>query len=275
MNLPHWVNPWAPIQVGIQHRQLIQQLAWRRIESRYRGSVLGILWAFVDPILILAVYTFVFCVVFKAKWSGAVVTGNNAEFALFLFSGVMIYNIFSQCIAEAPTDMIRNRLFVTDMIFPIEVLTWASLLVALFNFTLSCLILVGFYFFVYGLPPSSILWLPLILSPLLFATLGLSWFLSSLGVYIRDVAQVTGVFITMFLFMSPIFYSAASVPEELRPVYDLNPLVAILEMSKGALFHGQAPIAPVLILSILGSWLIMWAGFAWFETTKKGFADVL
>lgn len=268
-------SPFAPFALAFKERRLIANLAWRRIESRYRGSVLGLLWAVIDPLLMLSVYTFVFSIVFKAKWGSGAAPENNLEFALFLFSGLTIYGLFSQTVNEAPTTILSQKTLVTDIVFPLEILSCVSLAVSLFNFAVSFLILIAFYLLVNGLPPPTILWIPILIVPMSVGTLGISWFISSLGVYIRDVAQITSVITTVLLFLSPVFYPIDRVPEAFADVYRMNPLASLLDMTKGAMFRGEHPDPLQLITLLLGSWAIAWLGYLWFMTTKRGFSDVL
>jgi lipopolysaccharide transport system permease protein len=265
--------PFAFIAEGLRHRRLIGRLAWRRIEARYRGSVLGLAWTLLHPMMMLAIYTFVFSFVFKSRWGSA--EGPQTEFALFLFSGMILYAIFAECINEAPGLMLANQIYIKQLVFPTEVLAWVTLLTSLFVFAINSLLLMVFYFAIRGCPPESALWLPVIVAPVLLLTLGMVWFLSSLGVYIRDIGQVVGVFTTALLFMSPVFYPASAIPENLRGWYFLNPFASILDMSKAALFYGVEPDWVRLGELTLAGWVVAWLGFAWFMKTKRGFADVL
>ena len=266
-------HPFAFLSAGLRHRQLIGRLARRRIEARYRGSVLGLAWTLLHPLLMLAIYTFVFSFVFEARW--AAVAGQPGEFALFLFSGLIVYAIFSECVNEAPNLMLANETYIKQLVFPTEVLAWTMLLASLFSFVVNALLLLAFCALILGPPPASALWLPLIVLPVVLLTLGVAWFLSSLGVYIRDIGQVVGVLTTALLFLSPIFYPAAAVPESLRAWYFLNPFASILDMSKASLFYGAAPDWARLGWLTLAGWVAAWLGFAWFMKTKRGFADVL
>ena len=267
------LDPTAFLRTGWRNRHLIRRLAWRAVEERYRGSVLGLLWAFVQPLLMLGIYTFVFSVVFESRWN--LDQGAHAEFALYLFSGLALYTLFADCVNRAPGLVRANRIYITQIRFPVEVLCWASLCEALVNFGFAAAILAVGYLLVIGIPPLSWLYLPLVVVPLLLLTLGSSWFLSSLGVYLEDIGQVVSVFTSALLFLSPIFYPPTRIPESFRGLYFLNPLAYLLEMSKQPLFQGRAPDWTLLAALTLGSWVFAWAGHVWFTRTQKGFADVL
>lgn len=252
---------------------MVRRLAWRRVEQRFRGSVLGVVWALVHPLLLLAVYTFVFSIVFKARW-GAPGAGT-AEFSLFLYSGILVYALFAECVNEAPTLMLQNSSFVKQHRFPLEVLPWVSVTAALFNFSIGFIVLSAFYATILGAPPVSVAWSPLIVLPVVLGTLGVAWILAALGVFLRDIAQVIGVLTTALLFLSPIFYPASRIGEEWRQYYFLNPFVQILEMWRDALFHGVPPDGPVLGATWAGGWALAWVGFICFMRSKPTFADVV
>lgn len=269
----HIYQPLGFIGSGWKHRVLIRRLAWRKIELRYRGSFLGFLWTIINPLLLLAVYTFVFSFVFKNKWGPS--DAPMAEFSLFLFSGIILYSVFAECVNEAPGLIVQNRTFVKQHIFPLETLIWVSLCATLFNFAISFLVLAVFHLFVLGVPPASALYLPLLLLPIVLITLGISWLLASLGVFLRDISQIVGVLTTALLFLSPIFYSVARIPERWQEIYLLNPFARIIEMSKGVLFRGTAPDWWPLVGISLAGWLVAWLGYVWFMRSKQGFADVV
>ncbi|MOA00692.1 Teichoic acid translocation permease protein TagG [compost metagenome] len=231
------------------------------------------LWSLFNPIFMLVIYTFVFSVVFKARWN--VGSESKTEFALMLFAGLIVFNLFAECVSRAPSLVIGNVNYVKKVVFPLEVLPWVSLGAALFHFFVSlgvwliaCLILVGEL-------QLTVLLLPLILLPLLLFVMGVSWLLASLGVYLRDVGQIVGVLISVLMFMSPIFYPLTALPEEYRGLLEGNPLTPAVEGARAVLFLGDLPDWPQLGLYSLGAVIICWLGFAWFQKTRKGFADVL
>nr|WP_209768585.1 ABC transporter permease [Azospirillum rugosum] len=256
-----------------QHRRLILRLAQRDLEARYRGSLLGLVWAVLTPLLMMTVYTFVFTVVFQARWGAS--TGSKAEFALLLFSGLVLFTIFSECLARAPGLMLENVSYIKKVVFPLEILPAVILLVALANATIGFIILEAFALAVFGLPPLTILLFPLILLPLCLFALGVTWFLSSLGVFLRDIKQMVSVLVTILMFISPIFYPVSAIPEAYRPIIQLNPLTLLLEGARDVLFWGTVPNPLEWLLSTAVAYGIAWLGFAWFMKTRKAFADVV
>jgi lipopolysaccharide transport system permease protein len=245
----------------------------REILGRYRGSVMGLLWSFFNPLFMLMVYTFVFSVIFKARWS--VGSESKTEFALILFAGLIVFNVFSECINRAPTLILSNVNYVKKVVFPLETLPFVTLLSALFHGVISLGVWLLAYVLLFGAPRATVFYLPLILAPLCLLIMGLSWALASLGVYLRDVSQFIGIVTTVLLFLSPIFYPITMLPEEYRALLYFNPLVPVIEQTRGALYWGSPPDFPMLTIYLFATFIVAWLGFAWFQKTRKGFADVI
>ncbi|WP_439668169.1 ABC transporter permease [Cupriavidus necator] len=255
------------------HRHLILDLARRDAVGRYRGSLLGILWSFLTPLLMLGVYTFVFSEVFKARWGGG--TGSKSEFAIVLFTGLIIFNIFAECIGRAPSIIVGNANFVKKIVFPLEVLPVVNLLSALFHAGISMAVLLAFELFEMRALPSTAWMVILVLVPHALFVLGLSWWLAATGVYLRDIGQTIGIAITALMFLSPIFFPASALPESVRFLANLNPLTYPIEQARDVLVWGHSLQWERWGMSMFFSTLVAWLGFAWFQSTRKGFADVL
>lgn len=266
-------SPLSILRSVTANRRLIYSLAKREVVGRYRGSVMGLLWSFFNPVLMLAVYTFVFSVVFRARWAGG--SDSKTEFALILFAGLLVFNLFSECVNRAPGLILSNSNYVKKVIFPLEILPLVALGSAAFHFAISFIVWLLFYLVFFGWPPVTVLWLPLILLPLILMTVGLSWLLASLGVYLRDVGQIIGVVTTILMFVSPIFYPIAALPEKYRPLMHLSPLTFVVEQARDVMIWGRSIDWPLWGLSMILSSVIAWLGFAWFQKTRKGFADVI
>lgn len=266
-------SPLAALRSTVVNRRLVYEMVKREVVGRYRGSVMGLLWSFFTPVLMLVVYTFVFSVVFRARWAGG--SGSKTEFAVVLFIGMMIFGLFAECINRAPSLILSNANYVKKVIFPLEILPMVALGAALFHFAISMLVWIIFYTALFGVPPLNALWLPVVLAPLFIMCLGLSWFLASLGVYLRDVGQVIGVVTTALMFMSPVFFPVVAMPEEFRPYLYLSPITYFIEQSRDILIWHRdmhwLNWGRMLALSLV----IAALGFAWFQKTRKGFADVL
>ncbi|WP_370869674.1 ABC transporter permease [Nitrosomonas sp.] len=249
----------------------------REVIGRYRGSFLGLLWAFVNPILMLAIYTFVFGVVFKVRLDSqsTELYDDKFAFALLLFTGLILFNLFSECLSRSPGLVLANVNYVKKVIFPLEILPLVSLGSALFHAGISFLVLFTFMLVIDHSIHWTLIFLPIILLPLLLLILGLSWMLASIGVYVRDIGQFIGLILTMLLFMSPIFYPASALPESVRDYLFLNPLTFVIEQARAVTLYGQLPDWIGLVVYYMLASIVAWAGLMWFMKTRKGFADVL
>jgi lipopolysaccharide transport system permease protein len=249
----------------------------REVIGRYRGSALGLVWSFLNPLVMLCVYTFVFSVVFKARWGSTSPDTNesHAMFAIMLFIGLIVHGLFAEVINRSPALILGNVNFVKKVIFPIEIIPVISMGTALFHAVISSLVLILAYIVLLGTPHWTVIFFPVVLAPLIILTLGLSWILSSIGVFLRDVGQTMAIFTSIMLFMSPVFFPLSALPEKFRPFIMANPLTFIIEQSREVLIEGKIPDAQGLSIYLAVSMLIAWLGFAWFQKTRKGFADVL
>lgn len=256
-----------------RNRELIKVSAWREVLGRYRGSILGILWSFFNPLFLLSIYTFVFSEVLKARWGAG--GGSKTEFALVLFAGLIVFNLFAECINRAPHTILSNVNYVKKVVFPLEILPFITLISALFHAVISLCVWLVAYIFFFGLPSLTAFYLPLIILPFCFFIMGLSWALASLGVFLRDVSQFIGVITTMLMFMSPIFFPATAFPEEYRHLLYLNPLTPAIEQTRDVMLWGKTPDFMMLGIYWVVTIIIAWLGFAWFQKTRKGFSDVL
>ena len=270
---PQSINPAVLIVSLYKNRILIYSLIKRDVIGRYRGSVMGLLWSFFNPILMLTVYTFVFSVVFKARWQGG--TGSKVEFALVLFAGLLVFNLFSEVINRAPTLILSNVNYVKKVIFPLEILPVVAFGTAAFHMLISLIVWLIFSLIFFASPALSILQLPLVLLPIVIIILGLTWLLASMGVYLRDVTQIVGVTTTMLMFLSPIFYPITALPEEYRSFMLMNPLTFVVEQTRDVMIWGRGIRWTEWSIQMLISMAVAWLGFAWFQKTRKGFADVL
>ncbi|KJS28356.1 MAG: sugar ABC transporter permease [Desulfatitalea sp. BRH_c12] len=267
------ISPKEMIAGFWRNRSLIFALSKREVVGRYRGSFLGIFWSFFNPLFMLAVYTFVFSVIFKARWN----TGSDSktEFALVLFAGLIVFNLFAECVNRAPGLILANVNYVKKVVFPLEILPWVALGSAMFHTIISLGVWLTAYVFLFGLPHATALLLPLVFLPLALLIMGLSWMLASLGVYLRDVSQFVGILTTVLMFLSPIFYPITALPEAYRSALLLNPLMPAIEETRNMLFWGKLPGIAMLTAYFLIASCIAWMGFVWFQKTRKGFADVL
>lgn len=260
-----------------QHFSLAFSLTRREVVGRYRGSVFGILWSLLTPLFMLTVYTFVFGVIMRAKWSapGTLAAQHSvAEFAVILFSGLIVFQFFSEVIGTAPARILSNVNYVKKVVFPIGVLPVVLVGAALFHAGVSTLVLLLFSAFIVGLPITLPL-APVVFAPLVLLTLGLAWFLAAIGVYLRDIGPLIAPVLTASLFLSPIFFSRTTLPDWLQPWLLLNPLTVPVEAFRNVVIFGLMPDWMALAVYTVVATLVAVLGYAFFQKTRKGFADVL
>jgi lipopolysaccharide transport system permease protein len=268
------LNPLSIVRNLWRHRALIRQLTRREVEARYRGSLLGLVWSFINPLIMLVIYTFVFGVVFKARWSVAE-PENLLQFALTLFCGLTAFSVFEQCVNRAPLLIVGVPNYVKRVVFPLEILPVVSVGATLFHASIGIVIVLLVNLIENGVFCWTIVVLPLVMLPLLFLTLGVAWFLSSLGVFLRDTSHLVTIIVQLLLYASAIFYRLDAVPPALRSVMKFNPLTSIVGNFRNVLLWGILP-----NWVSLGGWtliaaVVMILGYGWFMKTKKAFADVL
>ena len=258
-----------------RHRELIARMTWREIVGRYKGSTMGLLWSFLNPVLMLSVYTFVFSVVFKTRWGTGDVEQSKTLFATLLFSGMIVHGLFAELVNRAPLLIVNNVNYVKKVVFPLETLPGVTLGGAIFHSAVSLLVLLIAFAIFNGFVHWTVVFLPLVLLPLVIVCLGIGWILASLGVFLRDIGQTTALLTTVLLFLSPVFYPVASLPASVQKWMLLNPLTFIIEQAREVLVWGHLPNWLGLAGYTAGAVLVAWAGFFWFQKTRKGFADVL
>lgn len=245
----------------------------RDVESRYRGSVFGLFWSVFTPILMVATYAFVFTYVFQPRW--IVEEGANANFVLLLYAGILIHGVFSDIVGRSPGLILENVSYVKKVVFPLDILPVVSLVSAVINLLIGTGVLIVIYVFMYGLPPVTAVLLPVTFLPVLFYSLGISWWLSGFGVYLRDLRHVVFVVISMLMFLSPIFYPVEALPAAMQPILKASPLTPSLEASKDVLFWGLLPDPLFFGGSTVLSLLVCISGFLAFNRLRRGFADVV
>lgn len=269
-----FLNPLRIVSHLWQYRDLIFQLTRRELESRYKGSFIGLGWSLIHPLLMLCVYTFVFSVVFRVRW-GMQANENSVDFALALFVGLISFTIFSDVVNSAPLLVLSNVNFVKKVVFPLEILIVVRLLSALINALFALLVLLCGIIVVNHAIHWIVLLLPIVWLPLILLTSGCSYFLASLGVFVRDLGAAVSIFTTMLFFLTPIFYPLHAVPEQFRLFSRLNPLAILVEDARGVMLWGTLPDWPVFLITLIVSLLICISGFVWFVKSKKTFADVI
>ena len=256
------------------YRELIRQLTWREVVMRYKGSYIGLGWSFVQPLLMLCVYTFVFSVVFRARW-GMRSEETRIAFALTLFMGIITFNLFAEMLNASPTIVLRRVNLVKKIVFPLDVLPLVQFLSVLVNSLFSLSVLFVGMLLVYGAIPWTAVFLPLVWLPMMMLSLGCGYFMASLGVFIRDFNAVVRVVTMMLFFLSPIFYPVSAVPPDFRVFIKLNPVAIFVESARRVFIWGMAPEWSWFVGGAIFSFFTMASGYAWFMKSRKAFVDVM
>ena len=275
---PHAAQPTSLAALGLslwRNRQLIAQMTQRDVVGRYKGSAMGLAWSFFNPVFMLLVYTFVFSAIFKSRWGDAQADESKTQFAVLLFVGMIVMSLLSDVLNRAPTLITGNVNYVKKVMFPLEILPVIAAAAALFHSLVSLVVLLCAFALFNGYLQWTLVFIPLVLLPLVTLSCGLAWMLASLGVFLRDIGQFVAILTTGLMFLAPVFYPISAVPPEFRPFIMANPLTFIIEQARDVLIWGHSPDWTGLALYMLVSLGVAWAGFAWFQKTRKGFADVL
>lgn len=265
-------DPLSPYRALRQHWALVLQLAKRDVVGRYRGSFVGLLWSFFNPLLMLGVYTFVFAGIFKSRWGSE---SSHLDFAIMLFAGLNINSMLAECANRAPSLILENTNFVKRVVFPLETLAWSVVGSALFHLFVSTIVLLAFTGVTRHTLPWTIVLFPVVVLAFVPFVVGLVWLLSSLGVFLRDLKQAVGILTSLLMFLAPIFYPKTLIPARYQPLLYINPLTEIVEASRDVLVWGRLPDWTMLGWYAILSAGFAWMSFAWFQRTRRGFADVL
>lgn len=265
--------PLLPFRGLAAHRALIRELTRREVDGRYRGASLGVLWALVSPFLLLCIYAIAFGTVMGGRWPES--QASATPFSIILFAGMIPYFVLSECMLRSPELVVGNPAYVKRVVFPLEILPWPMLFSALFHCLMNVLVFVAMRLVMEHAFAWTIVLLPCILLPIAVLSLGVSWFLAALAVYVRDVRQIVGMASMALLFLSSVMIPVTVVPDAYKLLFQLNPLTFIADQARAVLIWGTLPDFAGLALYTLGALAFMTLGHAWFLATKRGFADVL
>jgi lipopolysaccharide transport system permease protein len=252
---------------------LLWQLTKKDIATRYKGSVLGILWSFIMPLIMLAIYTIVFSEIFQVKWGTQ--TDDRFSFALILFAGLNIVNMMTEVVNRSTTLIAAHTNYVKKVIFPLRILPLVPVFTALFHCLISYAILIaGNLILTHKI--SATLWLlPLALLPLLLLSAGFSFIFSGVSVYLRDMMNLVSILSILLMYTSPVFFPLEALPPQFALVCRANPLTYIMENTRNVTLYGVGFIWPQWLISMLGGILVLLAGKWMFCKLQEGFADVL
>jgi lipopolysaccharide transport system permease protein len=268
---------FLPIKIGtdlFRSRYLIWQFLQRDISIRYRGTFFGLFWSFLSPLLMLAVYVFVFGFVFKSRF-GVGQSENAFDFGLALFCGLNLFNLFAEVAMRSPTLILQYPNFVKKVVFPLEILPVVATGTAVFHCLIAFVPLAIGLAIAHQQIPFTLLYIFLFLIPLVFLTCGASWILASAGVFFRDVQPVLTAAITILMFMSAVFFPLKAVPEKWRVWIGLNPMVHLIEGARGAVIWGVTPDWRAYLVLLIGGLIVFLLGYFIFDRSKSAFADVV
>ena len=263
---------WRPLLELPRRLDLIWPMARRMLVARYRGSALGLVWAVLTPLVTIAVFTFLFAGIFGARFTGG---GSSWDYALYLFCGLLPWTAFAESVQQSAGTVVAHANLVKRVVFPLETLPVSQALAALAGQLFGTAALLVAAVTVRGELHAGVLWLPVLMVPQLVLTLGASWFVASLGVFVRDTAQALGLLLMAWMYLTPIIYPESAVPERFRTLLEANPFTPLVRSYRLCLLEGSQPdwrglaffSAVALAAFVLGYW--------WFARTRKNFADVI
>jgi lipopolysaccharide transport system permease protein len=270
--------------------RLLWQLGVRDIQSRYKGSVLGILWSFITPLLTVALYTFLFSYVFKSQWGEDMRSplarqmsqgqSTHSQYALVLFAGLIVHSFLADIMVRACWVITSQANLVKKVVFPLHVLPTVVVFSALFQWIISTGLLLLALVVSAGWNFEEVIFvswfsLPLLMIPLVLVGLGVAWFLAGVGVFLRDLGQLMSWIVMALMFSAPILYPLANLPAAYREWFYLNPLTWVVETLRHVIYWGVWPRWDEWFIFLNASFFIAFAGSWVFGRMKKGFADVL
>jgi lipopolysaccharide transport system permease protein len=263
---------WRPL-LELPHRfDLVSSLARREVAARYKGSVLGILWAVVTPVVTIATFTLIFAGIFGARFGAS---GSGWEFALYLFCGVLPWTAFQEAVQLSSQKIVSQANLVKRVVFPLEILPVAQSLASLANQLFGTIaLLVGAIIIQRTIHP-TVLWLPVLIVPQLLLTFGAAWLVASLGVFLRDIVQGVALLLMVWMYLTPIIYPESIVPERFRPYINANPFTPLIRSYRNIMLEGTGPDWRGLAYFTGFALIVFVFGYWWFAKTRKNFADVI
>ncbi|GAB2587005.1 ABC transporter permease [Dyella jejuensis] len=241
--------------------------------GRYRGASFGLFWSLISPFLMLMVYSFAFGFVMKSRWPQA--AQGHVHYSIILFVGLIVHGFFAECLNRSPHLITSNTNFVKRVIFPLEILPWPMVASALFHTLMNFVVFLALHIVLDHTVVWTIVFLPLVLLPLVLLTLGVSWLLAALGVYLRDISQITGVLATAMLFLSTAMFPIDALPPQYRWLLLINPLSFIIDQERNVALWGILPNWIGLGIYTLFASAALYLGYTVFRLTRRGFADVI
>src|SRR5918911_1909487 len=263
---------WRPLWELPGRFDLISSLTRREIVARYKGSVLGIIWAVVTPAVTIATFTLIFAGIFGARFGAS---GTGWEFALYLFCGVLPWTAFQEAVQLSSQKIVSQANLVKRVVFPLEILPVAQSLASLTNQLFGTIALLVLALIIQRTIHPTILWLPVLIVPQLLFTFGASWLVASLGVFLRDIVQGVALVLMVWMYLTPIIYPESMVPESFRPYINANPFTSLIRSYRNIMLEGAQPDWSGLAYFTGCALIVFVFGYWWFARTRKNFADVI
>lgn len=255
-----------------RHKELIQVMAWRDFSARYRGSIGGLFWSIIQPLVMMVIYTIVFSLFLKIRFS---TDASPFTFSVYLLCGLLPWSAFSEGVSLSKDIIRANTNFVKRVMFPLEILPLNTALTASLQQVVGFALLVPLAWVVSGNLFWTLLLVPVIFLLQLLFSIGLNWVAASLSVYLPDIGQLISLILTLWMFLTPIFYPEDVVPPQALILFQLNPMARLVRLYRGAFMTGQLPGIEEWLVTVFLCAFTFLLGYFWFTHSKKGFADVL
>ena len=263
---------WRPLWQLLRRLDLIISLTKRELMARYRGSVLGLLWTLVTPMVMIAIFTIIFAGIFKAKFG---TSSSQWDYALYLFCGLLPWNAFQESVQLSSGTIVARANLVKRVVFPLETLPVSLSLAAVVNQLFGTLVLVVAAAVLRHEIHATIIFLPLILIPQIIATFGAAWLVAALGVFVRDIVQGVALVLMAWMYLTPIIYPESLVPENYRRAINLNPFTPLVRNYRRVILDGLSPDWQGLAYFLAFAMVLFLFGYWWFARSRKNFADVI
>ena len=263
---------WRPLFELPQKFDLVLSLTKRELAARYKGSVLGILWALLTPVVMIAIFTFIFAGIFRARFGP---NGSAWDYALYLFCGLLPWTAFQESLQQSSNTVVAHANLVKRVVFPLETLPVAQVFSAVVNQMFGTLALLVAALVIQHQIHPTILWLPVLLLPQLLLMLGGAWLIASLGVFLRDIVQGITLVLMAWMYLTPIIYPESIVPAAFKIYVNLNPFTPLVRSYRRILLEGSQPDWSGLLYFTAFALALFFSGYWWFARTRKNFADVI
>lgn len=263
---------WQPLWELPARADLIFSFAKRDLLGRYKGSALGIAWAVLTPVVMIAIFTFIFAGIFGARFG---INDSHWDYALYLFCGLLPWSMFQETVQQSSNTIVANANLVKRVVFPLETLPAAQAFAAVGNQLFATIALLIATIVIRQNLQLTALWLPVLLIPQLLFALGAAWLIASLGVFLRDIAQGITLLLMAWMYLTPIIYPESIVPERFRWFIGINPFTALIRSYRRIFLDGLAPDWRGLLYFTLIALVVFVFGYWWFARTRKNFADVI